>query len=503
MCNLRRPGVIHICKSPLRCIKAGALTLSPNPAPALLFLLLASVCALAEPIRLHPLNPHYFLWRGRPTVLVTSGEHYGAVLNLDFDYRRYLSTLHREGMNLTRLFTGTYAEVPGSFGIRRNTLAPARRLAPWPRRDRRYDLDSFDPPYFDRLKDFFAEAASRGIVVELTLFSSHYTAENWAISPFYTPALDRRLLHTLDNGPILAHQERLVRKLVRELNPFDNLIYEIQNEPWSDRTVTVDAINPYLPEPALSTFPNAVDLADDASLAWQARVASWIAQEESSLPNRHLIAQNYANFRYPVHHLVPGVSIVNFHYAWPEAAALNYGLGKPIAYDETGFLGAADFTYRRQAWEFLLAGGASFDALDYSFTLGHEDGTDTAPNGPGGGSPALRRQLKVLSDFVNSLDLANARPDPAVVVHAYGAHTQCLSASGRYAVYVRGVSPARLELLLPPGDYTAEWIDTQTGALLRRDALAGVAGPFGLTSPPFQDDIALRLTYTGAPSTID
>jgi len=36
------------------------------------------------PIRLHPDNPHCFLWRGKPTVLITSGEHYGAVM--DFGY---------------------------------------------------------------------------------------------------------------------------------------------------------------------------------------------------------------------------------------------------------------------------------------------------------------------------------------------------------------------------------------------------------------------------------
>ena len=39
----------------------------------------------AEPLALHPDNPHYFLYRGKPAVLVTSGEHYGAVLNRDFD----------------------------------------------------------------------------------------------------------------------------------------------------------------------------------------------------------------------------------------------------------------------------------------------------------------------------------------------------------------------------------------------------------------------------------
>lgn len=30
------------------------------------------------PIALHPDNPRYFLWRDKPTILVTSGEHYGA-----------------------------------------------------------------------------------------------------------------------------------------------------------------------------------------------------------------------------------------------------------------------------------------------------------------------------------------------------------------------------------------------------------------------------------------
>jgi hypothetical protein len=64
--------------------------------------------ASGDVIRLHPDNPHYFLWRGRPTVLITSGEHYGAVINLDFDYRRYLDTLAAGGLNYTRVFSGAY-----------------------------------------------------------------------------------------------------------------------------------------------------------------------------------------------------------------------------------------------------------------------------------------------------------------------------------------------------------------------------------------------------------
>jgi len=61
-----------------------------------------------KPIQLHPDNPHYFLWRGRPTVLITSGEHYGAVLNRDFNYKKYLKTLQSYSFNLTRTFSGAY-----------------------------------------------------------------------------------------------------------------------------------------------------------------------------------------------------------------------------------------------------------------------------------------------------------------------------------------------------------------------------------------------------------
>ena len=37
------------------------------------------------PIRLCERHPHYFEFHGKPVVFITSGEHYGAVLNADFD----------------------------------------------------------------------------------------------------------------------------------------------------------------------------------------------------------------------------------------------------------------------------------------------------------------------------------------------------------------------------------------------------------------------------------
>src|SRR5579862_8556893 len=118
--------------------------------------------AAAEPIRLDPKNSHYFLFRGKTIALVTSGEHYGAVLNQDFDYHRYLAALEAEGMAYTRLFGGSYREVPAqSFGIKRNTLAPERYVSPWARQGDKFDLDHWNPEYFTRYRDFLSEEIGR------------------------------------------------------------------------------------------------------------------------------------------------------------------------------------------------------------------------------------------------------------------------------------------------------------------------------------------------------
>ncbi|MDQ2775493.1 MAG: hypothetical protein M3Y57_11350 [Acidobacteriota bacterium] len=53
-----------------------------------LFLLCLTATTSADPLSLDSRNPHYFEYQHKPTVLVTSGEHYGAVINQNFDYVR-------------------------------------------------------------------------------------------------------------------------------------------------------------------------------------------------------------------------------------------------------------------------------------------------------------------------------------------------------------------------------------------------------------------------------
>lgn len=474
----------------------------------LFFILLFIQQTLAQPIALHPDNPHYFIYQGKPLVLITSAEHYGAIMNLDFNYVEYLNTLQKDGMNYTRIFTGTYVEPQGAFGIGNNTLAPApeRVLLPWPRSQEpgyrkggsKFDLSKWDEQYFNRMRDFVNQAARRNIIVEITLFSSIYTGQNWAVNPFNadnninrTIIDEWKLTHTTGNGNLWPFQESLVRKIANELNGFENIFYEIQNEPWSDQTIPSLIFNPY-DRTSFDTWYKRSDLASSGSLAWQNQIALVIKDVELQLKNRHLIAQNYCNFKYPLKNVEDEISILNFHYAYPEAVRWNYGWDRVIGYDETGFAGSDDEIFRKQAWRFILSGGGLFNNLDYSFVTGHEDGT-FVNRAPGGGSATLRKQLSVLQNFVQSIDFIDMTPDYSVVKKAPGILTFALSKPGaQYAIYLDGVGPCTLSLVLPDGVYDAVWINPQSGES-QTNTIVGSKDVYFLRSPEFDHDLALRI----------
>ncbi len=405
----------------------------------------------SEPLSLHPENPHYFLFRGRAMVVIGSGEHYGAVLNADFDYLRYLDELAACRLQHTRLFSGSYVEPQGAFHIARNTLAPApgRYLAPWARSDQpgyanggnKFDLSKWSEPYFQRLHAFIKAASEREIIVEVNLFCPFYEEAQWKLSPQNSVnnvnnlgQVERTNVYTLDkHGGLLKVHEALVRKIVTELNGYDNIYYEVCNEPYFG----------------------------GVTQEWQNHIAQLIVATEATLPKKHLISMNIANGAKKVEELHPAVSILNFHYAFPpDAVALNYHWNRAIGVNETGFKGTGDDYYRREAWEFLLAGGALYSHLDYSFAVGYEDGTfDYPATQPGGGSRRLRTQLGFLRAFFERLNLVRLRPATVQQAEPDSLSVRLLAEPGRqYAAYLWG-GPGAVVLDVPPGTYEIRWFD--------------------------------------------
>ncbi len=124
-----------------------------------------------------------------------------------------------------------------------------------------------------------------------------YEEVQWSLSPMNAAnnvngvgAVGRNDVYTLDKDrTLLTAQEALTRKLVTELNAFDNLFFEIANEPYFG----------------------------GITLPWQHRIADVIVETERALPSKHLIAQNIANKSAKIADPHPAVSIFNFHYATP------------------------------------------------------------------------------------------------------------------------------------------------------------------------------------------
>jgi len=189
---------------------------------------------------IHPENSSYFKYWNEPRIIVSSGEHYGAVLNLDFDYKSYLEILAGEGLNGTRISSGANVEYQGWFNIKENTWAPdsLRYITPWARSDsagyyvggNKFDLKKWDDEYFNRLKSFVSQAEEKDIIVELFFFSAVYDDELWNCNPMNyinningIGDVDRTGVYNVLNEKLKEVQKSLVEKIVMELNPYTNI----------------------------------------------------------------------------------------------------------------------------------------------------------------------------------------------------------------------------------------------------------------------------------------
>lgn len=475
-----------------------------------LILLLAMNAAFAEPIRSHPDNPHYYLFRGRPTVLVTSAEHYGAVINEAFDYKAYLDALKSYGLNYTRIYPAAFVEPEAAFRLE-NTLAPkpGKLIQPWPRSGspgyrsggNRFDLDRWDPEYFLRLKDFLTQADARGIVVEVCFFNAQNKG-SWPMSPLYWKnniqqeehIEDCNEVQTLRHPALLRRQDDFVRRIVEEVNGFDNVILEICDEPFSYGTPR-ELAGPWI--------GHLVDLVD---------------RTEEGLPKKHLLGQQFqGSSGGPIDFTAnPKVSVIVTQYMWltpdeqvggPKALDEVYGRNKPIDLNETGYYpldswykGDKADDVRVEAWEFMVGGGSSFNNLNGMFSV-------TDPAGKAAANAPVLKTIQALKQFIEGLDFMRMRPDRSFVAGGLpeGVFYRGMSGPGeQYALYhhhsklepyVYTVTPGnyreQLKLDLPAGKYRAEWVDAATGAEIGAINIAG--GRPAISTPEHAVDIALRI----------
>jgi len=345
----------------------------------------------ADPIRKHPENPHYFIYNGQPTVLITTDQHYGAVINLEFDYISFLNILQEYGMNLTRIYPGGYVEIEGQY-IEGNPLGPAPDsfILPWKKSNvpganpliggYKYDLSLWNQEYFARLKDFIYQASLRNIIVEIAFFNGMYD-DRWEAQPLHHTnniqgigTCDFKQFTTLADTSLVSFQKEYVKKIASELYAFDNIIYDISDEPqmqlqdswgWNslllDALISVDHYRHLYGETANSASP---DFTSDNRTAWIP--TEYISPMDNTLDN------DYDDNK-------PIINVETVYYPfW-------YG-DNPV--DET----------RAEGWYGMLGGLAGLIHLNSDFSVKNPtaSGTDTRTK--------ILPQKKVLMSFMYSID---------------------------------------------------------------------------------------------------
>ncbi len=150
-----------------------------------------------------------------------------------------------------------------------------------------------------------------------------------------------------------------------------------------------------------------------------------------------------------------------------------------------------------EAWEFILAGGALYNNLDYSFTAGHEDGTFQYPDKqPGGGNRDFRQQMKVLKDFIHSFDFVRMKPALGELKNKLAKDVRCqmLAERGKqYAIYVKSPAAVELELELPQGNYFFDQTNAITGFTIETVSIEHEGGSVKIKTPDGVKEVAIRL----------
>src|SRR5580658_5002813 len=267
-----------------------------------------------DAVRIDPENPKYLLFRGKPLLLISASEHYGSVINRPFDYEKYLDDAEAHKMTMTRTFL-FYRELQSARNPSSpckpespDFIAPFQRTGPGKAMDGEpvYDLDKWNPEYFDRLHKFLDAASKRGIVVELTVFSNTYVDNIWALNPLRA---ENNLQHvgkvawedymSLKDPELVRRQSAYARKIIQETSGYDNVYYEICNEPGG----------------GIAGHSTSADVD-----AWQTEMARVLRDEMRKLNHPHLLSGQQAftysdnnSFPYDASFASSNFDIVNDH----------------------------------------------------------------------------------------------------------------------------------------------------------------------------------------------
>jgi hypothetical protein len=431
------------------------------------------------PLRVHPINPRYFTDGTKNTdgsfraVYLTGSHTWNNMADIGhgdtppvFDFDAYLGFLERHRHNFIRLWsqgatTWDTRLNPKAKHRVRNTIAPH----PWARTGPghaidgkpKFDLNTFDPTYFERLRSRVETAGLRGIYVSIMLFEGYvlqHVANSWNDHPFHRdnnvngldgdPNCDGLGLemYALDIPAVKHLQEAYIRHVIDTVGDLDNVLYEVSNETGAYST------------------------------EWQYHMIRFIKEYEAERAKQHPVGMtvqfsrnpqrrgtNQSLFEGPADWISPGSNMPDGRQYKSDPPAAD---GRKVVLLDTDHL-----------WG--IGGDASW--VWKSFTRGYSplfmDPYDNSVLGKA--SPAdwntIRASLGHTRRLADRVDLAAMTPCEGLASTSY-----CLAQqNATYITYLPEGGNVTIDLTTATGSFRVEWIDSVEGTIIRDMPVAGKA----------------------------
>jgi hypothetical protein len=446
---------------------------------------LGSIQAPAQstgPLRVHPENPRYFSDSSGRAILLTGSHTWANIVDIGpsdppnaFDFGAYLAWLRGYGHNFVRGWTWEPTKWDTSKMKNPNWRNSSHTVSPhpWIRSGPglaldghpKFDLEKLNPDYLSRLKTRVNEAQEQGIFISIMLFEGfgvQFLADSWPNHPLNsannvtgingdTNGDGKGLeVHQLADPQVTRIQENYVHWVVKGLNEYDNVLYEISNE----------------------THPS--------STAWQYHMINFIKECEQRLPKQHPVGMTYQNkrgsnetlFASPADWVSPN-SEGGYRDDPPDTK------GHKVVISDTDHLwgigGDASWV-----WKSVTRG------LNPIFMDPYDGRVLAKPFPPE--YDATRKAMGQALEFTQRMNLARAIPQNALASTSY-----CLAEAGvSYLIFAPEAEDIVVDLSAHPGPFIAEWRSSDVSEV--SDRLTIIGGAKRTLSVPFDDPAVLFIT---------
>ncbi|HUU30385.1 MAG TPA: DUF6298 domain-containing protein [archaeon] len=468
---------------------------------ALLILAAASFAASAKgPLKILSVNPRYFTDGSGKAVFLTGSHTWNNLVEINrlqshptpaVDFGNYLSFLKARNHNCFRLWAWENAASFDSTGkiTYQHDPMPYLRSGPGNALDGkpRFDLNKFNPVYFDRLRSRVIAARDSGMYVIVMLFQGFSILDKGHDNPWKGHPLNAaNNINKIDGDPdndgkgleahslaipaLTAFQEAYVRKVIDMVNDLDNVLYEITNE----------------------------DNGTAEDIAWQYHMIDFIKKYESGKPKQHMVGmtvqwpdgKNSMLFNSPADWISPN-------------GEGGFQTDPPAADGSKVILNDTDHSFYYIALQ--KAGLGSQRAWVWkNFTRGNQTMfmdpyIDPTPwyvltrNSPQAGKPdpywdTIRQNMGYTRRYAEKMNLADATPQNGLSSTSY-----CLAEPGHQYLVYQPEAGAAFTVTLQAGKYNFEWFNPVSDTVAATGTFTSGEGSRSFT-PPFNNDAVLYLT---------